>query len=588
MNTFFLTDRVLISAAALCLAVNGSGAQGWHPTTSPAQWSSIACSADGTRIMALPPSSPQEVFYASTNSGTTWSAVGNDFATDVACNGDGTAFIVAAPYDGNVMMQYSPTSGWSETFLAVGTQSSLVASSTNGMTLLSAGVYYTGYPSITNNDRILASLDGGFSWKVVLTNVAIKALACSASGSTFLAGSTSKVIYISTNFGVNWSSNLVDDLWPGSWNSLASSADGSRIFAASEDGVFVSTNAGLHWTQIHAPDSFQSIAVSPDGTQIVAAARAGRVCTSTNSGLNWDQSTLSGLSGYTNANDIITAVAMSTDGARMFAAPLYGSIYTSFPTLGGFVNLDFESATLVPVAGDSYRSVQFAQAFPGWTETIVAALDTNALYDFVFLDSAGIAIIDTNASYPRGVVIGGRYTALLQSGLGYTSNGGKIPTDTTLSQTGLVPVDTKSLRFKANEWFDSSGTFAVKLGGQTLSLTTLGSGTNYTLYGANVSRWAGQTNQLSFTVFGENPHGNDENLFLDDIQFSNQSVPVAPQTSLSASISGGNIEISWTPFGGTLESSLVLGPGATWSIVGTQNPTNVPISGGAKFFRIHP
>jgi hypothetical protein len=262
----------------------------------------------------------------------------------------------------------------------------------------------------------------------------------------------------------------------------------------------------------------------------------------------------------------------------MFAAPLYGSIYTSFPTLGGFTNLDFESPTAVLAP----QFVPFTQAFPGWTGNIGGALVLSVLHNSMALDSAAIDIIDTTASY--GVVIGGRYTAVLQSGLGsYPSNAA-----TTLSQTGLVPFGTKSLRFKAIIGFDSLGTFAVTLGGQTLSLTTLGSGTNYTLYGADVRQWAGKTNQLNFTVFGEGPHRNDENLWLDDIQFSIQPVPVAPPISLSASISGSNIEISWTPSGGTLESSLVLGPGATWSIVGTQNPTNVPISGGAKFFRIRP
>ncbi|HZR16311.1 MAG TPA: hypothetical protein VFE51_03210 [Verrucomicrobiae bacterium] len=250
----------------------------------------------------------------------------------------------------------------------------------------------------------------------------------------------------------------------------------------------------------------------------------------------------------------------------------------------GFVNLDFESATLVPVGAPS-GYVQFNQAFPGWTATIVAPLNTNALYDNMNLDSAGISIIDAKAQLLGGAVIDGLHTALLQSGLGYTSNGAVV-TDTTLSQTGLVPLDTQSLQFKAKTLFDSSGKFAVTLGGQTLSITTLGSGTNYTLYGANVSQWAGQTAQLSFTVFGEKPHVNDEGLFLDDIQFSSQSVSVAPPISLSTSLSGTHIEISWAPSGGTLESSPVVGPGATWSTVGTQNPTNIPVASGARFFRI--
>jgi hypothetical protein len=99
------------------------------------------------------------------------------------------------------------------------------------------------------------------------------------------------------------------------------------------------------------------------------------------------------------------------------------------------------------------------------------------------------------------------------------------PADTTLSQTSLVPIGTQSLQFEAYEAFDSQGSFAVTLGGQTLYLTTLGTGADYTLYGANVSQWAGQTAQLAFTVFAENPHVDDEYLYLDAIQFSTQSIP---------------------------------------------------------------
>ena len=122
---------------------------------------------------------------------------------------------------------------------------------------------------------------------------------------------------------------------------------------------------------------------------------------------------------------------------------------------------------------------------------------------------------------------------MLESGLGYTSSG-VIPSNVTLSQIGLVPFGMKSLQFKANEGFDLSGIFAVALGGQTLSLTVLGTGSNYTLYGANINQWAGQPAQLAFTVFAEVPHVNDETLFLDDIQFSDQSVPEPSLFSLLA------------------------------------------------------
>jgi hypothetical protein len=61
------------------------------------------------------------------------------------------------------------------------------------------------------------------------------------------------------------------------------------------------------------------------------------------------------------------------------------------------------------------------------------------------------------------------------------------------------------------------------------------------------------------------------------------------QATLKASLSSGNVSISWTPAGGTLQSSSTLGAGATWTPVGTANPTTVPLSGvGAKFYRVGP
>jgi hypothetical protein len=58
------------------------------------------------------------------------------------------------------------------------------------------------------------------------------------------------------------------------------------------------------------------------------------------------------------------------------------------------------------------------------------------------------------------------------------------------------------------------------------------------------------------------------------------------QVSLSAALSGEHIVVSWAPSAGILQSSPVVGPAATWSDVGTQSPTNLPIAGPAMFFRV--
>src|SRR5262245_25302377 len=158
----------------------------------------------------------------------------------------------------------------------------------------------------------------------------------------------------------------------------------------------------------------------------------------------------------------------------------------------GFQNLDFESATIVPIPGDPYGRVQFAQAFPGWTSSVGGGQQSAALHNATFQDSSGVAILDSGwteaRSEARGSLIAGDFTALLMAGVTGVNN---TPADTAIFQTGLVPAGTESLRLKANINF--AGTFdffRVTLGGQPLSLVPLQTTTNFTLYSADIHSWA--------------------------------------------------------------------------------------------------
>jgi hypothetical protein len=76
----------------------------------------------------------------------------------------------------------------------------------------------------------------------------------------------------------------------------------------------------------------------------------------------------------------------------------------------------------------------------------------------------------------------------------------------------------------ANEQFSS---FLVTVGGQTVNMTPLQAFPSYTLYGGNISAWAGHGATLSITE--ELPDGlpgqSPSVLELDNIFFSTQSVP---------------------------------------------------------------
>ena len=199
-----------------------------------------------------------------------------------------------------------------------------------------------------------------------------------------------------------------------------------------------------------------------------------------------------------------------------------------------FQNLGFESATLVPVPGHP-PFYYFAQAFPGWTGYVGGVQEGLTVYNELAMSTAGFSIID--AAYQplpgygsTGGLIQGSYTAVLMSG----HSGVNQPTDATIAQTGLVPVGTQSLRFKAQfAPFNSSGSFGVTLGGETLSLLPIASGANYTLYAADIHALAGQTATLAFTVFSYPQQLAADYLFLDSIQFSNQPVPEPSAFALS-------------------------------------------------------
>jgi hypothetical protein len=56
--------------------------------------------------------------------------------------------------------------------------------------------------------------------------------------------------------------------------------------------------------------------------------------------------------------------------------------------------------------------------------------------------------------------------------------------------------------------------------------------------------------------------------------------------TLTAAVSSGNLIISWTPTGGTLESATAITSNTVWTTVGTANPATVAIGKGNSFFRV--
>src|SRR4051812_47030667 len=73
-----------------------------------------------------------------------------------------------------------------------------------------------------------------------------------------------------------------------------------------------------------------------------------------------------------------------------------------------FQNLNFESATIVPISGSV---VQFGPAFPGWVGYIASNSVSGTLYNNLGIGSSQIALLDANS--PGSI---SNYTAVLQGG----------------------------------------------------------------------------------------------------------------------------------------------------------------------------
>ena len=184
-----------------------------------------------------------------------------------------------------------------------------------------------------------------------------------------------------------------------------------------------------------------------------------------------------------------------------------------------FINLDFESANLSPIpAGGFGGGVSITDAIPGWTGYLGTNRVTQVLQNNATLGDASIDIFGPNWSYVG--IIEGQYTVVLQPGGDPYPGGGYD--EASITQTGSVPFNAHSLQFKAQ----TRGSFSVSLGGQDLSLIPLGTGANYTLYGADITPFAGQVETLTITA--ESDYVN----FFDSFVFSPSSVPEPSALSL--------------------------------------------------------
>ena len=166
----------------------------------------------------------------------------------------------------------------------------------------------------------------GVTWAAPVpggSSAAWRSVASSADGTTLYAAGIG--LWASTDSGVTWTPRNGSR----GWAFVNCSADGTKLVATSGDAtpVYTSTDSGTTFTlHTDTPDYVNSIATSADGAKLVVATPGQDIYTSANSGATWvDQTGSDGLIGGL----AWSGLASSTNGTKLVAVVRGGWIYTS-------------------------------------------------------------------------------------------------------------------------------------------------------------------------------------------------------------------------------------------------------------------
>lgn len=395
-------------------------------------------------------------------------------------------------------------------------------------------------------------------WTITLTsapNLAWNSIAMSADGTKVAAASVSGV-YVSTNSGMTW---ILSGLTNAASQAVYS-ADGSNLFAASS-GIYRSMNAGATWSLTGAPTNVDwfSIVVSADGTKLAGGGDPGGTYISRDAGMTWQQTAFPG-----------GPLTCSADGSNLVAAFNNGGLYVSHD-FGATWTAQIPNAFGISVVS-SADGAKFAAIvhFPG-SDEYGDGLDIGLLY----------TTVDSGATWNQ--------TSGLTNNMGYSSD---------LYQPVWLRL--------------TSSADGIKLAaaGGVVGYSQYGSGDVYaaafstsTNSGAN---WTRHTiTNYAITTFNRIAGSADGNVLFASANRSVSDYPdnngpiyrlqSTPTPSLSITPSGTNALISWVipsiPF--TLQQSPNL---ANWTDVSTQpvlNYTNLhnevilsPPSTGNVFYRL--
>ena len=268
----------------------------WEALTGPPSgraWDALATSSDGSVVVATEytanAADPPPQVWLSEDSGENWSGLPKtgvlsvNWMSDVALSADGN--VIALANDGfgsNGDLFVSTDRGVSWSVFDSNKRWSAIAMSSDGVRM--AAVDRAGGTTGQDFGRVWTSADTGATWVEQLASPALSNwsdIAMSADGRTLVAvagNGGAGGIYVSTDFGVNWSEN--PSVGAARWASVTISADGQRMVAGVQNGaIYLSTDAGTTWNPMNSVGigDWASVSLSANGLTLLAAKRNGQL-----------------------------------------------------------------------------------------------------------------------------------------------------------------------------------------------------------------------------------------------------------------------------------------------------------------------
>lgn len=353
------------------------------------QWTALSVSGDGTKMLA---GVRGGVVMKSLNSGSTWTSVNGNttvysYASDIS--NDGTRFYMTA---GSSITLRSNDSG--ATFSSPGVLQKRVAGYVQQTIHWSAdGTKAAVLICVPGGDCLLAtSNDGGqnFMLNLALGQIADgSSLAMASNGNNIIVNdSVTHNFIVSSNFGSTWSTTTNPSGTTASWVTMALSADGSKIIAGEDNGkLLYSSNSGASFTVSNSTTArWLAPSINADGSVMLVNKYPNGIFRSTDNGATWTNVQVQG-------SGDLQWTAISANGNTAAATNWAGKVWLSHDKGATWTTTSTSSTSNYNTVSISANGeVIFASSFDN---NIDYSLDSGATWSK--LNSATISQVDAVA-----------------------------------------------------------------------------------------------------------------------------------------------------------------------------------------------